>query len=373
MTEEKFDELCYMCYDDETNESLMDPSPCKCKGSIKIHKSCLNVVRMNTTKCGICKSEYFIEHEIKEYYDNGSIKCIKCIVDGKLEGLVKQFSLNYRFNYLASTENYISGKREGLSVYYDTGKNIICKTIYANDIPKTIYRYHKIVNRVTGLEENVLHVEENIINGKLNGFVRHYYPNNAVKNEITYVNDVIHGTVSEFYCPRNHTDRYLKSLTNYDNGKKIDYKEYHTNGKLKSEKFYDSQEKIHGLVKTYYNSVIDGEEVVESEINYKHGVLHGTFKEYYIDGSLKTDFKYVNGTEDGTIKKYFQNNIVSYEATYEYGKLENTVKTYHENGILASEAKYLRGIPCGIHKKYSNDGTIISQINHEKTFLKEVL
>ncbi len=54
------EELCYLCYLEETNEQrFVLPLPCDCKGSLKLHKSCLKELMKNTMKCDICNQSWW--------------------------------------------------------------------------------------------------------------------------------------------------------------------------------------------------------------------------------------------------------------------------------------------------------------------------
>ena len=52
---------CYICYEKETSSKKFVSNPCKCKGTNKIHYSCLNeLIKNNGSTCTICKSEFSI-------------------------------------------------------------------------------------------------------------------------------------------------------------------------------------------------------------------------------------------------------------------------------------------------------------------------
>jgi len=51
---------CYICFDKDTVENpyATNPRPCPCKGSIEIHKQCLEKVVESNRTCSICKTKY---------------------------------------------------------------------------------------------------------------------------------------------------------------------------------------------------------------------------------------------------------------------------------------------------------------------------
>jgi hypothetical protein len=71
---------CYICYEKETTLDKFVKDPCSCKGSNKIHNSCLKkLIEKNGNTCSICKKlfslgtvnkpfEKLVEH--KPYYED---------------------------------------------------------------------------------------------------------------------------------------------------------------------------------------------------------------------------------------------------------------------------------------------------------------
>ena len=50
---------CYICYDKESSSDKFVNDPCKCKGSNKIHTSCLKkLIEKNGSQCSICKHTF---------------------------------------------------------------------------------------------------------------------------------------------------------------------------------------------------------------------------------------------------------------------------------------------------------------------------
>lgn len=50
---------CYICYEREISSNKFVSNPCQCKGTNKIHQSCLQeLIRNNGSTCTICKSEF---------------------------------------------------------------------------------------------------------------------------------------------------------------------------------------------------------------------------------------------------------------------------------------------------------------------------
>ncbi|KAF0149123.1 MAG: TonB family protein [Ignavibacteria bacterium] len=94
-----------------------------------------------------------------------------------------------------------------------------------------------------------------------NGIVKSYYPNRAIKSELSFVNDILDGTV-----------RY-----------------YHENGNIKLEQ------------------------------NFSRGILNGWIKEYYANGNLKEVFFVKDGVLDRDKKLYAENGQLYELITYNNG------------------------------------------------------
>lgn len=54
---------CYICYDKESSSNKFVNNPCKCKGSNKIHTSCLKkLIEKNGSTCSICKQTFSLNN-----------------------------------------------------------------------------------------------------------------------------------------------------------------------------------------------------------------------------------------------------------------------------------------------------------------------
>lgn len=59
---------CYICYEKESSFDKFVKDPCRCKGSNKIHISCLKkLVEKNGSTCSICKQEFSLGSTNKNY------------------------------------------------------------------------------------------------------------------------------------------------------------------------------------------------------------------------------------------------------------------------------------------------------------------
>ncbi len=119
-----------------------------------------------------------------------------------------------------------------------------------------------------------------------NGIVKSYYPNNNLKSQLSYVNDVLEGTCYWYY----------------------------ENGNLSEEKRYD-QGKLSGWCKKYYETGL-----LKEEMYVKDGYRDGLTKYYYENGGLKEVKNFENGRLLRSIQIGYDEN---YQAPIEAYKMGN--------------------------------------------------
>lgn len=66
----------------------------------------------------------------------------------------------------------------------------------------------------------------------------------------------------------------------------------------------------------------------------------GVIKEYYSDGTLKSEATYVKGKEHGPIKLYHENGNIALEGGFNAGLRFGIFTAYHENGKKSSQIEY---------------------------------
>ena len=130
-------------------------------------------------------------------------------------------------------------------------------------------------------------------------------------------------------------------------------KEYYSDGTLKTET-ESVNAKANGLSKNYNK---DG--VLESVYTFKDGTRQGPALEYYPSGQLKQKMYYNDGKRDGITIWYYKSGKVFRETPYISGKTEGVVKSYYEDGKIMSEAPYLDGYPSADLKEYNKNGNLI--------------
>jgi antitoxin component YwqK of YwqJK toxin-antitoxin module len=249
---------CYICYEDATAENpYIDPSPCACTGSIKLHFSCFKEVNQRSPNCGICKSKY---RDVNDY----PIPCDFIEVNG------------YRY---VGTRMVISEKFVGnLTIYYSSGVK------YATEQYST--------------------------KGELHGKYKQYYENGTIRGIGYYKNGELHGP----------------------------YATYYENGVAKTMIEYEDDE-YHGCYVEYFE---DGTPSARGK--YVNGHRDGEYVKFYENGDYYCKLSYTDGILDGNSIYYYQTGGVEEIVPHKDGEMHGTAKYYNEDGIIEKEIIYTRGI-----------------------------
>ena len=271
---------CYICYEDATTENpYVDPSPCECTGSIKLHASCFKQVKEHSPNCGICKSKFRDINDYPVTCDFTEVNELRYIgrrmaISGKFVG---NLTIYYQSGVKYATEQYsIRGELHGkYKQYYESG------TI------KTI-GYYK--------------------NGELHGPYATYYESGLAKSMIEYKEDEYHGAYVEYF-----EDGTPSSRGKYKNG--------HRDGEYV--KFYENGDYYCKL--SYTDGILNGNSiyyrqnsVVEEIVPHKDGEMHGTAKYYNEDGIIEKEIAYTRGIAiDET--RYDENGKIKYTRNFRTG------------------------------------------------------
>jgi antitoxin component YwqK of YwqJK toxin-antitoxin module len=153
-----------------------------------------------------------------------------------------------------------------------------------------------------------------------NGEKTEYYYSDVVKMEYNLTNGKLNGQFKSYYENGN-----LKMTGNYLNGvKNGSFKEYSEDG------------------------------IIEAEYSMTNGVLNGSLKTYYSNGKLKSTGTYLNGDEHGNFVEY--DELGNKDAEYVMSKgLKNGVLKIYENGKLSYSNTFQNDIKTGQHIEYSYD------------------
>lgn len=174
--------------------------------------------------------------------------------------------------------------------------------------------------------------------GVKDGPERHYTNRGVLEAEIPYVEGVVHGTKKTFYNARS-----VRSETEFVEGKAHGVSRTYTlDGYLVNESHF-VEGKRHGELIDYYpppelnggeeeegeEDAEEGEEeekVVRRRLPYVEGEIHGVAKQYYKDGTLKSETQFVEDRMHGREKRYDGE-----------GNLENTYWYYEGERVTGED------------------------------------
>ena len=154
-----------------------------------------------------------------------------------------------------------------------------------------------------------------------------------------------------------------KEADNSQNFKKDDkqniyqpFTRHHSNGNKKSTGYLNSDGKLEGNCKEYYengNIFKDG--------NYKNGIPDGNQKEYFENGDLKLDFNYEDGVQHGIQKEFYEGGNPNIIAHYNLGNLHGLREQYYPSGKIETRNTYDDGMMEGVHIYLKEDGVVIEE------------
>ncbi len=263
---------CYLCLEEATERNqFIDPNPCNCKGTIKMHNSCAKELIENTDSCSICKTKWQYNGIKRTFYPNGRLKEVIHYVNAMQEGPYTSYRENGQL-YIEC--NYIQNKIEG-----------VYKEYYGTD---------------------VLYSDSTYINNKRQGLRKIYYPNGIIHEEIYYINDMQNGPFKIYDINGNLWEERYCVNDKYEGPLKI----YYPNGNIHKEKEYKNGKYI-GESKTYNEDGVLicakklGEYVIEYYLN---GNVHREIIGNISVGTSIGDYWYADGDRmsvtDGIYKEY---------------------------------------------------------------------
>ncbi len=301
------EEICYICYEGEGeyNEFARIPPPCKCTGSIVIHKECLEEqIDRDIYTCTICQEPFhedYIQSNITKLYNRWGY-------------MVKETT---KFTW---PNDRSFGEIQKL--YYDADENGFMEVYMLGGTNLTDYY--------------------TIVAGKKEG-VRYKYFRNDEERRVEYIYTYVQGRKHGKYW-RYRRNGELICVGWYENGQKqgVDrtYTQIHSTEPfycVYSEIGYYHASEKEGIFLYYGDFHWDEErnqEYCVECVPYHLGAKHGTSYEYSIEGDLRA--------------------LTNYKFDQKYG----VEYTWYSNGFIKEACSYVRGSLCGLFRKYYPNGQI---------------
>ena len=296
-----------------------------------------NGIKTTYMEKGITKENFV--NDIKEgytryYFLNGSLKMEIPFVKGLEQGFAKEYSLEGNIITLIEYK-----------------KGFIVERIKINRQDQNNLKQGKWY---TFYENGNVKTEGNYIDGKKNGYFKDYTENGDLISVSKYINDILQEEAAEItkLDVRNeyYPDGKIKVRATYRNGVPEGIRrEYNKDGEI--EKSF-----------IYQNGIITGEGIVKED-----GAKNGHWKEFYPDGSLKSEGEYKDDKPVGEWKYYYADGKLEQKGKYtNSGKLTGTWKRYFNNGQMMIEEEYINGEKDGPHTEYDENGKIVEQGEYVK-------
>lgn len=335
----------------------------------------------------------------KSYNQNGKLKSEGNRRNFELDSLWKFYNQDGK---LLLEINYLAGKKNGIKSTY--AENEIIRELFKNDIKDGYTRIYfndgKIKQEIPfikgqeqgfGKEYNSngviitlteykkgfivdrLRINRTDGSGRKQGRWFTFYETGNLQSEAGYKDNLKHGYYKE-YAENGDLIKILK----YSDGilqqeaaeiQKLDIQnEYYSNGKVKISAMFRNGVP-EGILRQY-----DSTGVVEKAFLYKNGQVvgegivkddgnrDGAWKDFYPDGSLKSQGNYNNGKQTGEWKFYYPDGKVEQTGKFnKSGKLDGVWKWYFDTGQLQVEENYKAGVKDGLSTTYNESGKVIEE------------
>ncbi len=156
--------------------------------------------------------------------------------------------------------------------------------------------------------------EFNYSKDELNGTVLEYFENGAIKAQYPYMENLLHGVQTTYYSSGNLADEseYKNGLLMDKNGRLFSGKKklFYENGKPWMESMH-KEGLLYGMFKEYDEN---GQIIILSE--FKDNQMNGPSKEFYSDGRLKSELFYQKDVLQ-RIREYDNQGRIIYERDYQ--------------------------------------------------------
>jgi antitoxin component YwqK of YwqJK toxin-antitoxin module len=263
---------------------------------------------------------------------------------------------NYK-NIIASKELYINGKRNDKSLYYFNTGNIKMSVPYVDDKKQGIgfeYDINKNIISIIRYRNNEIIVEENINRynkeGNKEGIWKEFYTNGILKTEKNYINGKLNGYSKIF----NEEGKLLESIKYKNNEVDTKSNDFDINIEIKEE--YDEQNNIK-FQGSYNKNLPIG---IHRFFNSKGLVIKS--KTYNIKGELVAEgIVLKSGIETGDWIYYYENGKKKAQGKFINGKKNGEWKYFYNNGRIQQTGSYTGSKLSGIWKWYYETGELLKE------------
>lgn len=334
----------------------------------------------------------------KNYYENGLLKSEGNRENFELNGIWKFYSeegrltldIAYRNDkkeglrniYLESgkiSEQFIADVKQGNTIHYYPNGRIKLTIPFKNGFEDGYGMEYDTTGLIITLFEykKGFMVDRTRINRHDHHKLKHgkwmeFYPEGRIRHEGTYKSGKKHGYFKEYDKEGGLTSvqKYVDDVLQIDAPETqnlVVRKEYYPGGQVKiSATYKDSLPE--GIWRVYDTTGIITEsyiyhegKIIGSGIFLEDGNMHGPWKEFYPDGTLKAEGSYLNGKKTGAWKYLHPNGKLEQTGVYDQiGRFQGTWKWFFDDGKLRIEEQYSHGKKDGLSSEYDEKGRAIA-------------
>lgn len=293
---------------------------------------------------GIIKSEGYYTNGLKNgifktFDKEGNLLDIQKYKDGELEtGAEAAVILDIRNTYypdgsVQSTGGYVDGKKEGMHRQYSTTGEITGGIVYR--------RGEKVAEGI---------IDEK---GNYQGYWKLYYPSGELKAEGNYIDSKKDGEWT-YYHRNGQIEHHAKYFEDLPQGA---WTWYYSDGKLRRKEFYRKGKEDGPSVE-----LANGGDTITSG-TYNAGYKQGEW--FYHMGDHTEEGSYEDGERTGEWIYTYANGRIAFRGEYIAGMEVGKHQWYYPNGTLKKEGKYRSGIKTGTWKSYNELGVTELEIKYK--------
>jgi antitoxin component YwqK of YwqJK toxin-antitoxin module len=235
-----------------------------------------------------------------EWYENGQKEWERTYINGRIEGL---YSIWYNNGQKECSGNIKDQRYNGIWTFWDKdGVKYEGKMIREGDEDGTFFERYGVSERLR------IATHENYINGKREGLFTEWWSNGQKEIQTNYENDEKEGLLTEW-----RSNGKKKKEGNYINGKREGlFTEWWSNGHKEIQTNYENDEK-EGLLTEWYKS---GKKKRETNYKDGKSDGLSTEWNWYKYGQKSGERTYKDGNEDGLHTRWYENGQKSHVSDY---------------------------------------------------------
>ena len=330
----------------------------------------------NYYETGILKSEgnrknYLLDSTWNFYDDSGRLVLQINYQKGKKNG----YRISYNDDEIIK-ENFVDDVKQGYSYILDTTGRVKMEIPFVDGLENGLAREFdetgniiQLIQYKKGYVVNRERINRYDSKHQPDGKWKWFYDDGKLRKTGYYTHGLKNGYFKEY-----DRDGNLISVVKYVNGEKEEKTEELTKLDIKTDYWPNGKPKI---VATYKNGVPEGVRreynengEVEKSYIFKNGKIiaegiltdsgkkQGLWKEYYENGSLKSEGNYKDDKKTGKWKYYYKNGQLEETGEYVDGKPEGEWLWYYPSGKLLRKMSYYQGLADGEITEYDEDGNV---------------